>query len=193
MTLRAKTTEDPWPGLDPTEWPTEVGDDTRQAVELHLTDTDQAKALAKLVTAGCSRAVIVDLLCRLHRTSEDDPISLGELERAMKALRNAMREIWRLKHSPLGRYIFEKFTRADQMTGELNWILRRAKMVRSEASARTMPRRDELRWTLVEAVWQATGNYHDEEVSALIEGAEVSRGKNYSAAAHRQWRHRYQK
>ena len=83
-----------------------------------------------------------------------------------------------LKHSPLGRYIFEKLIRADQMINELNWILSRARAVKSKASKRTVRWRDDLRRMFVDVVFHHTGHYYDDDVSTLVAGAEGKEGKN---------------
>src|SRR5205823_5629205 len=89
----------------PNEWPdwrqlgiTEVDEDTRRSVDVMLEDLDQRTAIQALIKARCAEDRIRDVLFRLRRVSEYDPISKDEIDRAVTALQEAFDQVLRLKH-----------------------------------------------------------------------------------------------
>ncbi|MEP7309165.1 MAG: hypothetical protein ABJA98_26985 [Acidobacteriota bacterium] len=182
---------DKWPGVDAEQPPTTADDDMKVTIESVLKGAAETDALNRLKSEGCTRIAIAEMLFRLRRTSHTEAIAKRDVDRAMTRLTDAVQSVLRLKNSPVGRYIFGRLTRADQVANELRWVVGRAKAARPKASKKEAPRRDDLRWVLVDYVKQTTGKYHDDEVSLLIGGAEG--GSEYSAAAHHQWRYRHRR
>jgi hypothetical protein len=122
-------------------------------------------------------------------------ITATQLEKAAASLKASREHLAVLKASEFGRRIFEHMNRADQLRKELQWVINRIEGVLAKApTGKKTPRSDDAKAALTNYVRSTTGQYHDVEVSFLIECAvglnEEDEEQPYSAEAHRQWRYR---
>ena len=184
---------DSWPGVDPAKELSDRDQDLRMTLEMRLAETDMKQALDGLTTEGCDSTQLREFLFRIRRSADWERISKDEVTDAIKVLRDAERRLVRLKRSELGRRIFERLARADQLVKELDWVIAGTKNEVDEASAHRKPRTDSAWSDLVSYVksTSTTGKYHDEQVSMLITGAlDLPEEEMLTADNLRQWRHR---
>ena len=181
-----------WPGLKSGKAPSEADANLMETLTLRLAEADQSHAIEVLKNANCSREELVTLLFRIRRSVDWQKISQSDIDRAVKTLNRAKEQLFLLKQSELGRYIFEHLVDADQLVAELHWVTGGAEAVRPNVSGKRTPRSDDAQAALIRYVKDVTGQYHDEEVATLITGAldapedEMLTGENL-----RQWRHRH--
>jgi hypothetical protein len=181
-----------WPGVPTEDLPWSVEADVRKHLRMRLKDTDQVHALEILTTAGCNFEALFEGLVRIRRSREWNTISKAELRRCIGALRTARTALVRLKQSELARAVLVHPVRADRISDELGWVIAGAEAVVPEVTGKRTPRSDTAIVDVVKLVRNATGQYHDEEVSCLISGAwELSPEQPWTSESLRQWRHRH--
>lgn len=186
------TDRDAWPGVEEvTQHQTDLETDLLTELKSRLADTDQKVPLDELQNAGCERERLIQLLLRIRRSVDWDRITKKQVGIATKTLEACQDQLRLLKRSELGRHIFEHLARADQLIAEVEWVITGAKKYEAQASGKKTPRSDDTFQGIIEYVKETTGEYHDEQVSMLISGAqnlsvdEMLRSENL-----RQWRHR---
>ena len=163
-------------------------------LDLRLADTDMQQSLDGLTTEGCDSTQLREFLFRIRRSVNWKRISKDEVTEAIEVLTDAKKQLVRLKHSELGRRIFERLARADQLVKEIDWVIAGAENEVDQASGHRKPRSNSAWADLVSYVRDTTGEYHDEQVSTLITGAlDLPEDKMLTADNLRQWRHRKEK
>jgi len=148
-------------------------------------------ALERLETEGCDRTRVGFLLSALEGSLSWPNLNREEVQTASIDLGRAADAIRHLFFSQMGRVLplYEL-----RLAGELRALSERAAELAPHVDKRSPMGRDAARAALVYYVQQKTGQFHDDDVSALIDSIESeSRDKDkaaYSAAAHTQWRNR---
>jgi hypothetical protein len=195
---------------EPEDWPVlnEVGEIVRGDARTSLTQwannlaAESAEfrvAFDELIKAECDRAKIGWLLSALANAQGWQSISRERLRGITDDLKKAAEGVRRLFFSQLNHVLGLDSLKLE---GELLELVRRAKELEPKAHGRRPMGRDLVRATLVHYVHEATGQFHDQDVAALISVAESlpidSRfvepdGKppaQYTADAHAHWRGR---
>jgi hypothetical protein len=167
---------------------------------------DQAEASSEFGVAlagltGCDSAKLGWLLSALANAQGWRTMSRDQARDSAKQLATAAKAVRRLFFSQLGRVL-----RLDslRLEGELSDLAKRLRELAPHVHGRRPMFRDLVRATLVHHVHEKTGQWHDEEVAALISVAESLKEvderfaaaadaqptEDYTAEAHVQWRNR---
>jgi hypothetical protein len=173
--------------------------ETEQAIKEHCADA----ALRTLVTAGCEESTLLGGLSVLRDCDDSWEGLLGQawpgfrgdskkrLQSSIKKIRDCAAEIKRLESTPLWAMML--YVRSGYSPGSkfVPWsqALESYADTWSEVISKTGPKKHifqaEAKAGFVAYVKEATGDWHDEEVSALID---VVMDKSSDAHAHLQWR-----
>jgi len=154
----------------------------------------------ELVGVGCDRLRLAWLLLALQGAQHWRPISGETITKSADALEEAATAARTLCFSQLNPFLFEPGP--CWLESELRDLAKRARHLAAGAHARRPMARDLLRATLVRYVQRTTGQFHDDQLAALISvveslnetdsisGTEPVHQTNYTAEAHVQWRQR---
>lgn len=184
-----------WPGKRAVGYGTSVEGDLSALLLARLEDEGPKQALSRLREQGCDDDRLFELLIRIYRSTAWEKISRRDTAKAVRELRSAQSQLRTLKHSELGRRIFDdELAIADQLIAELDWVIAGTEAHEARANRWYTPRTDSAYGNLIRYVKETTGQYRDGDVAVLITAAENASDESGDEMMNedslRQWRRR---